>query len=71
MGVEIMKRLGEHRCVVAVSPIRRHLRDPRRRKSLIYPATVEAASWLLSRAVYHFRCLPLAVVLGGAGPVSR
>jgi len=28
-----MKRLGEHRYVPAVSPIRRNLLDPRRRKS--------------------------------------
>ena len=32
VGVEIMKRLGEHRCFLPVSPIRRHLLDPQRRK---------------------------------------
>ena len=40
--VEIMKRLGEHRYVVAVSPIGRHLLDPHRRKSSIIPRPVDA-----------------------------
>ena len=34
-GIAIMKRLGEHRCFLPVSPIRRHLLDPQRRKSSI------------------------------------
>ena len=36
------KRLGEHRYIVPVSPIRRHLLDPQRRKSSIIPSPTQA-----------------------------
>jgi len=42
VAVENMKRVGEHRQVVTVSPIRRHLLDPPRRKWSIQPAPAEA-----------------------------
>ena len=43
MGVEIMKRLGEHRYVAAVSPIRRHLLDPWEAEIVDHSAPPEAA----------------------------
>ena len=40
-----------HPTLVRWPPIRRHGRDPRRRKLSAHPAAAEAASWLLSTAV--------------------
>ena len=50
MVVENVKRLGEHRQVVAVPPIRRHLLDPQKRKLSIdhwsFGVGVSCSDWL-------------------------
>ena len=47
-----MKRLGEHRYFVAVSPIRRHLLDPQRRKSSIISRPLEAGIFCSARSIF-------------------
>lgn len=75
MGVETMKQLGEHRYVVPVSNIRRHLIDPQRRKSSVISRPSDAgdsgSDWCLGLGLSKETDHPREVIKVALAHVAR